>query len=403
MFLASAPLLIFAATLSLLACGSAWAQEPLSRPTEPAKAAAYVEPDDIVVVGTYVSTRTEYPATSSSESVNAEPSNAYGSDVSYSLSDEPLLSDVEPGSISMRPKRKVQSFQSRLYGVLTESLCACDECYDPEWHLVESASFWVDSARPQNRTRFRWDYGPGMILPDRAEYFWARVGGRGPAAQPGSLTVDSLDYHELSMYAETAHGNFSAFVVTPYRSLYMNEAGHSAGFADLQIGTKSLLHDTPMLQVALQMTTTIPSANSRNGLGTGHVSLEPALLIGLALTERDFLQTQIAEWIPLGGDAAYQGALLRWGVAWNRIMWQRDRDNVATFNLDLVGWSFQDGAYTDPVLGPQSANDETYVYLGPGARWLLCGKFELGIGGIFALSDRHFAENVLRSEFTVRY
>jgi len=91
------------------------------------------------------------------------------------------------------------------------------------------------------------------------------------------------------------------------------------------------------------------------------------------------------------------------GLAWNRIIWQRDHDNVATLNLDLVGWSFQDGAYTDPVLGRQRANDETYVYLGPGARWLMCGKFEFGVGGIFALSDRHFAQHIMRTDFTIRY
>lgn len=298
-----------------------------------------------------------------------------------------------------RQRKSMLAWSGRFYDALTAALCGRDACYQPQWRLLESASFWVDSARPQNRTRVRWDYGPGMIFPDRAEYFWARVGSRGPATVP----TPDLDYHELSQYIETAHGGFSAFFVMPYRSLYMRDAGHAAGFGDVQIGTKSLLHDTPLLQVTLQMTTTIPSANSRKGLGTGHVSLEPALLIGLALTERDFLQAQAAEWIPLGGDADYQGALLRWGVAWNRTVWQRDRDNAMTANLDLVGWSFQDGAYTDPALGQQRANDETYVYLGPGTRTLLCGKFELGVGAIFALTERHFARRVFRSDLTIRY
>lgn len=291
----------------------------------------------------------------------------------------------------------------RLYAAFEDALCGGDACYQSRWRLLESASFWIDSARPQSRTRVRWDYGSELILPDRAEYFWARVGGLGPPPQAGSQTVNQLNYHELSLYTETAHEKFSAFVVTPYRSLYLNEAGHDAGFADIQIGTKSLLHDSPLLQVTLQMTTTIPSANSREGLGTGHVALEPALLFGLALTDRDFLQAQAAEWIPLGGDERYAGALLRWGVAWNRIVWQRDRNNLMTANLDLAGWSFQDGAYTDPNLGPRPANDETYFYLGPGTRWLFCGTFEFGIGGLFALSDRHFAEQLLRTDLTVRY
>ncbi|MEZ6088579.1 MAG: hypothetical protein R3C05_11240 [Pirellulaceae bacterium] len=335
-----------------------------------------------------------------------------------SATDEPILFDdfqSESGSncdsigctggdcMQCRSRRRNQTFCGRLYDALTDALCGSDPCYQPSWHLIESSSFWVDSARTQNRVRARWDYGLGMILPDRAEYFWARVGRLGPDPQPGSATVNELDYHELSMYTETAHGAFSVFTLTPYRSLYMNEAGHAAGFGDIQVGTKSMLHDTPLLQVTLQMTTSIPAGNAKFGLGTGHVSLEPALLFGLALTSKDFMQAQVAEWIPLGGDTDYAGALLRWGIAWNRILWQRDQDNLMTMNLDFVGWSFQHGSFTDPVLGQQSANNETYMYLGPGTRFLVCGKYEFGCGGLFAVSERHFAEYVLRTDFTMRY
>ena len=41
--------------------------------------------------------------------------------------------------------------------------------------------------------------------------------------------------------------------------------------------------------------------------------------------------------------------------------------------------------------------------VGPGMRTLICGKFELGIGGIFAFTDQHFARRVLRSELMLRY
>jgi len=365
------------APLWVLASGILYAQEALAPPLR------HLDPNAAgaaMVDETFFSGRPEYPETQSP---------FYDSQIS--TTDSEIIRPV-------RQPRQSASFRSRLYGAMTEAICSCDDCYEPQWQLVDSASFWVDSARPQNRTRLRWDYGGDMIFPDRAEYFWARVGARGPSKQP-----NSLDYHEMSLYTETAHGNFSTFLITPYRSLYMNEAGHSAGFADLHIGTKSLLLDTPMLQVAMQMTTTVPTANSRKGLGTGHVSLEPALLIAVALTDRDSMQAQVAQWIPLGGDPDFQGAILRWGAAWNRILWQRDQDNVATISLDLVGWSFQDGAYTDPNLGKQRANDETYVYLGPGARWLMCGKFEFGVGGIFALSERHFAQHILRTDFTLRY
>ncbi len=299
-----------------------------------------------------------------------------------------------------RRGRGSSSRGARFYSALLDALCPCDACYQPAWHPLESASFFVESARPQNRTRFRWDYGQDMIFPDRAEYFWARIDGLGPDSPAGR----SLDYHELSVFTEIAHGSFSAFTVIPYRSLYLGEAGHAAGFADMQIGTKSLVYDSPLLQIAMQMTTTVPSANPKEGLGTGHTSLEPALLAGLSLTERDSLQLRVGEWIPIGGDPDYAGALLRWGAGWNRLSWQRDPHNLMTINLDLAGWSFQDGSYTDPQLpGPQSANNESYVYLGPGMRFLICGKLELGTSGVFALTRNHFAEHLIRTEMTIRY
>lgn len=287
------------------------------------------------------------------------------------------------------------------------ALCPCDDCYQPKWDLQQSTAFWIDSARPQTRTRFGWDYGNSMMLADRAEYFWARVGGFGPPhpVAPGvaPLIVPQFDYHELSMYTEVGKGGFSFFTTLPYRSLYLDEFGHQAGFADMRIGTKSLVHDSRLLQIAFQMTTHIPSGVARKGLGTQHVSLEPALLFGLRLSRYNFLQAQVAQWIPIAGDHDYAGALARWGVSWNHLAWSYDAGTQMTTSLEAFGWSFQDGAYTDPILGQQRANDETYVYIGPGCRLLFCNKWEFGVGGAFALTERHFAQSLIRSELTMRF
>jgi hypothetical protein len=292
----------------------------------------------------------------------------------------------------------------RLASGIYAALCPCDECYQPAWDLQQSTAFFIDSARPQTRTRFGWDYGPNMILADRAEYFWARSGRLGPSPSPYTHIIPAFDYHQLTLYTEVGKGGFSFFTSMPYRSLYLRDAGHEAGFGDVQIGTKSLLHDSPLLQVAFQMTTTIPSAQPNKGLGTGHLALEPAILLGLKLTRNDMLQGQLAEWIPLGGDPEYSGALLRWGLSWNRLVWALDDRTQMTTSLELFGWSFQDGAYTDPTLGPlQKASNESYIYFGPGCRLLLCGKWEIGVGSAFALTERHFSEAILRSEFALRY
>lgn len=309
---------------------------------------------------------------------------------------EPLTECADCGSSRLHSASLSQG--QRLSSGLFAALCPCDDCYQPKWDLQQSAAFFVDSARPQTRTRFGWDFGADMMLADRAEYFWARSGTLGPNVVP------EFNYHELSMYTEVAKGGFSFFTSLPYRSLYLREEGHEAGFADIKIGTKSLVHDSPLLQIAFQMTTHIPSAQSIKGLGTAHVSLEPALLFGMRLSRKSFLQAQVAQWIPIGGDPDYAGSLARWGISWNRLAWQLDESTQMTTNLEVFAWSFQDGAYTDPVRGAlQKASNETYVYLGPGCRLLVCNKWEIGVGGAFALSDRHFAETLIRSEFTMRF
>ena len=58
----------------------------------------------------------------------------------------------------------------------------------------------------------------------------------------------------------------------------------SSGFGDLDIGTKSLLLDCELLQVAFQFITYIPTGDFHKGLGTGHVSLEPSILFALKLS-----------------------------------------------------------------------------------------------------------------------
>ena len=100
-----------------------------------------------------------------------------------------------------------QRFTSGLYA----ALCPCDDCYQPKWDLTQSAAFFVDSARPQTRTRFGWDFGTNMILADRAEYFWARSGQLGPAPNPYPFIAPSIDYHELTMYTGVGKGGFSFF------------------------------------------------------------------------------------------------------------------------------------------------------------------------------------------------
>src|SRR6185369_13250757 len=97
---------------------------------------------------------------------------------------------------------------------------------------IADSAFYVDAVRPQTQTRLRWDSGVNVILPDRAEFFWARAdgGGKGPKPPAGLLAETRLKYNDLMLYTEAGAGMVGAFFETPYRSLDPDNVPHAAGF-----------------------------------------------------------------------------------------------------------------------------------------------------------------------------
>ena len=283
-----------------------------------------------------------------------------------------------------------------------EQLCCPDPCYVPKWTGLGNAAFFVESPRPVTQQRARWDAGRTMIFPDRAEYFWARSDGSGRG--PDAPLLQSLDYDQLSIYTEAAAGTaFSFFIDMSYREVDPLGAEHGAGFSDMNMGTKSVMFDSELLLVTFQFRTFIPQANSSKGLGTGHVSLEPSVLVGLNVGPATYLQGQVSEWIPLGGDPDYAGSILHTHFSLNQVLyrWQPDVPLIGT--MEVSSWSFQGGQYTDPGIGPVNASNETYVSAGPGFRVVVCEKIDFGVGVSFAITKDHFAERLYRSEFRWRF
>jgi hypothetical protein len=287
------------------------------------------------------------------------------------------------------------------------AICCPDPCYEPQWRPLADAAFFTEAARPVTQQRFRWDAGLGMQFPDRAEFFWARADGhgRGPKPIPPALGETNLDYHELSMYTEAASGPFSAFAITPYRSNYGDSTHHSAGFSDVRVGTKTLVFDCELLQIAFVFRTDILSGRASKGLGTGHMALEPSLVFGLNLSPCSYLQGQIAQWIPLGGNKTYEGGVLHYHFAWNRTLCRLACEVPLIATVELNGYTFQDGSYTDPASVPvtQSASRETYLSMAPGLRLFICDKVDFGVGSDLGLTSPSWTDATIRSEFRLRF
>ncbi|MCE9531976.1 MAG: transporter [Planctomycetes bacterium] len=295
----------------------------------------------------------------------------------------------------------------KVIAAIYEAVCCPDPCYQPKWTPLADAAFFADAARPVSQTRLRWEYFNHMQFPDRGEFFWARGDGKGKGPKTTSNVAKSiphLDAHELVQYTETATGAFSASVSTPYRSLDPALGKHAAGFGDITLGTKTLLLDSELLLVAFQMRTTLPSGNFLKGHGAGHVSLEPSVLIGLQVSEKCYLQAQVAEWIPLGGDNDYAGALLHHHFSLNYLLWKPIPSIQLVGTMEWNGYSFQDGAYTDPVFGSfQRASGKTLIQLGPGIRLFFCDKLDFGIGNVTSVTGKYMARDQMRFEFRYRF
>ena len=298
-------------------------------------------------------------------------------------------------------------FATRFVGALYDVLCTPDPCYQPKWIALADTAFFTDSARPVSQTRLRWEYSQMGAYMDRGEYYWARSDGNGKGVRPvNAIGIPRLDAHELQQYTETATGGrFSAFVATPYRSLNMQFAdpSSSAGFGDITIGTKGVLFDTELLLLTLQFKTVLPVGQPAKGLGNGHVSLEPSLLFGVRISPESYLQGQVAEWIPIGGDPTYSGAMLHYHLAYNHTIWRPIPQAQLVGTLELHGYAFQDGGFTDPATGFRPASSTHYLQAGPGARWFFCDQYDFGVGSSFGITGSNSFGSQFRFEFRVRF
>src|SRR5262249_27288733 len=126
---------------------------------------------------------------------------------------------------------------------LYECICCPDPCYEGRWYPQADAAFFCEAPRPITQTRLRWESGQGMIFPDRNEYFWPRADGKGKGPKPPSpfKGETGLRYNELMMINEGGTATATLTIETPYRDIQAEQIGHSAGYSDMSLMTKTML------------------------------------------------------------------------------------------------------------------------------------------------------------------
>jgi hypothetical protein len=291
---------------------------------------------------------------------------------------------------------------------------------------------YVDDAIVGSQIRIRFDAGFHNNAPDRAEFFYAQYGGlNGPG--PTSAVAD-LNFQQLYMRAEYApRQRFSLFLEVPVRwiqpqLIVANESPtksltNEAGISDLAAGFKFAALATPNRYLTFQFQDYFPSGSASLGLGTGHHSVEPALLYYQKLSDRVTLEAELGDSHPIGGSSCqkpcdstrtatgpssqgFAGDVFFYGAGSSYVVYRGEHVRIAPV-IEAVGWRVLGGLETTCVPSSLdcstqegvSADGTNVVNLKAGARAMLGDHNSFYIGYGHQLTHEFWYKEIIRAEY----
>jgi hypothetical protein len=253
---------------------------------------------------------------------------------------------------------------------------------------VMFALFEIDSSQPSSNMRFRFNAAYDEHNPDRAEYFWAQIGGRGP-----KLPEKLVDYQDVIASWEVATGKaFSITTDIPIRLVAPEVNPATSGLGDLSLTTKTVLLNGADWQITQIFRTDLPTGDPGHGTGTGHVSLEPGFLFQLKWSPQTYFHGELTYWFPLGGNPVFDGQVLKYGFGVSHLLYENDTF-AAIPTLEFVGWTVFNGAQTTFPTGlPQPVDTMGIFNVRPGIRFVRdtggdLGLFEWGLSTAFGITN----------------
>ncbi len=258
---------------------------------------------------------------------------------------------------------------------------------------------YIDSALPGDQFRLRFDAAYDFRRPTRAEFFYPQPQPRGPGLP---MPEPRIDYQDLSGYLElAANERLSGFVELPWRFLNPEVNANANGLGDMNAGFKYALLDAPDLVATFQFRTYIPTGDSRRGLGTDHVSLEPAFLVYKPLSDRLGFEGELRYWVPIGG-TDFAGDIIRYGAGLHYDLFRVGHVQIAPV-AEFVGWTVLSGK--ESAVAPsgrvivEGAAGDTIVNAKLGLRFTWDGRGDFYAGYGRALTGDRWYENTFRLEF----
>jgi hypothetical protein len=297
---------------------------------------------------------------------------------------------------------------------------------DPRGRRRPSMVGYIEDAIVASRVRVRFDAGLHARVPDRAEFFYGKCGCfrdltipaifDPEAAGPGPGLLTDLNFQQMHFEAEYALSDrFSVFGALPFRWIQPQEFvpdvegrfatfGNHGGLGDVRLGLKVGLAASEDQALTAQFQVFTPSAESLDGLGTGHWSVEPALLYYRRLSDRFALESEFGAWLPTGGspgiptagDEKFSGEVLFYGVGPSVTLYRDDRFEFTPV-LEFVAWHVLGGFQTTPP--NVEADGVDIVNLKIGARFGFGDRSSIYIGYGHALTDADWYDDIVRTEY----
>jgi hypothetical protein len=262
---------------------------------------------------------------------------------------------------------------------------------------------YIDPAPLGDLFRLRFDDNFNNPRPSRGEFFWPKTGPGNPGP-PRPET--SVDYQELTAFLEARlTDRLSGFVEAPERFVHPEVNAHAVGFGDMSAGFKYALLAEEGLVATFQLRTYVPTGDGRRGLGTEHVSLEPALLVYKRFTEQFRFEGELRDWVPVGG-TDFAGNVLRYGAGVNYDLFQVEGIHVVPVT-ELVGWTLLGGKEGVPLSGNvvrvKEATGDTIVNVKVGVRLKTDSMGDLYVGYGRALTGDRWYANTFRVEWRLAF
>jgi len=260
----------------------------------------------------------------------------------------------------------------------------------------DSAVGYIDDAIPGSYARFRFDDAGGNNRPSRAEYFYAKGGPLGPGFQD---FVGTVEYQEYTLYLEYAfQPRFSIFVDGGIRAVEPQLDVNTVGFGDMDMGFKYAVLYDPDRVLTFQLRTYVPTGDVRNGLSTGHVSIEPGLLYYRQLSSNLRVEGEFLYWAPIGG-TDFAGDVIQYGIGVSYGPRRKQGCWVCPV-IECVGWTVLGGKeqFGPSPFDVQSAAGDDILNIKGGVRVGFGERASMYVGYGRALTGDVWYKNMLRAE-----